>query len=111
MIYPAYYKIVIPNQATYYQQFQLKGGDGTPLNMTGFQVRASIWTANKRHKIADFDFSWVNQTFGSFTLSLNEAKTALITKDGMWDLLVVNPDLTEDYWLRGPAVLAKGYTL
>ena len=110
MIYPAYYELVVPNQATFSQTFQLKGGDGDPLNMTGFEVRASIWTEDRKTKIADFNFSWVNQKIGKFTLSLSEAKTSTITKNGMWDLLVVNPDLTEDYWLRGPAIVAKGYT-
>lgn len=110
MIYPAYYEIVIPNQATFTQTFQIKGSDGAPRDMTDCEVRASIWTEDKRVKIADFDFSWVDQEIGKFTLSINEAKTSTITKNGMWDLLVVNSDLTEDYWLRGPAVVAKGYT-
>lgn len=110
MIYPAYYEIVIPNQATFKQTFQLKAGDGSPMDMLGCQVRASVWTEDKCQKIADFDFEWIDQAIGKFTLSIDEAKTTTITKNGIWDLLVVNPDLTEDYWLRGPAVVAKGYT-
>lgn len=110
MIYPAFYQVVIPNQATFTQTFQLKAGSGTPLNMTGYSVRASVWTEDKKTKLMDFDFAWVDQAVGRFTLSIDEAKTATLTKNGMWDLLVINPDLTEDYWLRGPAVIAKGYT-
>lgn len=110
MIYPAYYEVVIPNQATFQQTFQLKSGDGSPMDMTGCVIRASVWTEDKRQKITDFDFSWIDQAIGKFTLSIDEAKTTTITKNGIWDLLVVNPDLTEDYWLRGPAVVAKGYT-
>lgn len=110
MIYPAYYEIVIPNQATFEQTFQLKDGNGDPLNMTGCEVRASVWTEDKKTKITDFEFTWVNQTIGKFVLTIGEEKTTTITKDGIWDLLVVNADLTEDYWLRGPAVVAKGYT-
>lgn len=110
MIYPAYYEIVIPNQATFEQVFQLKTGDGSGLDMTGCEVRASVWTEDKKSKIVDFDFTWIDQSVGKFSLYIDEAKTSAITKDGVWDLLVVNADLTEDYWLRGPAVVAKGYT-
>lgn len=110
MIYPAYYEMIIPNQATFSQTFQLKDGSGQALNMIGYTVRASIWTENKTAKIADFEFEWVDQSTGKFTLTIDQERTASINKNGMWDLLVVNPDLTEDYWLRGPAVVAKGYT-
>lgn len=110
MIYPAYYELVIPNQATFAQTFQLKGGDGEPLDMAGYEVRASMWTEDKRTKLADFGFEWVDQSIGKFVLSIPESVTANMAKDGMWDLLVINPDLTEDYWLRGPAVVSKGYT-
>jgi len=110
VIYPAYYEVVIPNQATFEQEFQLKGGDGQPLNMTGYQVRASVWTEDKKAKLADFEFEWVDRMVGKFKLSLSEEKTSRMTKSGVWDLLVVNPNATEDYWLRGPANVAKGYT-
>lgn len=110
MIYPAYYELVIPNQATFKQSFQLKDDSGNALNLTGYTLRAAMWTEDKKVKLADFDFAWVDRTIGKFTLSLNEAKTATMDRNGMWDLLVINPDTTEDYWLRGPAVIAKGYT-
>jgi hypothetical protein len=110
VIYPAYYEIVIPNQATFKQTFQLKNDSGAPINLTSYQLRASMWTEDKRAKLADFALTWVDRTIGKFDLSLSEAVTTTMDRDGMWDLLVVNPDSTEDYWLRGPAVIAKGYT-
>lgn len=110
MIYPAYYEIVIPNQATFSQDFQLKDSAGAALNLTGHTIRASIWTEDKRILLADFTVTWINQVLGKFNLYLSEDKTTSMTKNGMWDLLVIYPDLTESYWLRGPAVVAKGYT-
>lgn len=110
MIYPAYYEVVIPNQATFSQDFQLKNSAGVALNLTGHTIRASIWTEDKRVLLADFTVTWINQVLGRFNLYLSEDKTTSMTKNGMWDLLVIYPDLTESYWLRGPAVVAKGYT-
>ena len=110
MIYPAYYEVVIPNQATFSQDFQLKNSAGVALDLTGHTIRASIWTEDKRILLADFTVTWINQVLGKFNLYLSENKTTAMTKNGMWDLLVIYPDLTESYWLRGPAVVAKGYT-
>ena len=110
MIYPAYYEVVIPNQATFSQDFQLKDSAGVALNLTDHTIRASIWTEDKRILLADFTVTWINQALGKFNLYLGENKTTAMTKNGMWDLLVIYPDLTESYWLRGPAVVAKGYT-
>ena len=110
MIYPAYYEVVIPNQATFSQDFQLKTSAGVPLNLTGHTIRASIWTEDKRVLLADFTVTWIDRTIGKFNLGLSEEKTTTMTKNGMWDLLVTYPDLTENYWLRGPAIVAKGYT-
>lgn len=110
MIYPAYYKVVIPNQATFSQDFQFKDSLGVPINLTGYTIRADMWTEDKRHLLADFVFTWINQSIGRFNISLSETTTATMTRNGMWDLLVTNPDGTEDYWLRGPAIIAKGFT-
>jgi len=110
VIYPAYYKIVIPNQATFSQDFQFKDSLGSPIDLTNYNIRAAMWTEDKRVKLADFVLLWTDRLVGKFNLSLSEQKTAAMTRNGMWDLLVVNPDGTEDYWMRGPAIMAKGFT-
>ncbi|MGI9142875.1 MAG: DUF7264 domain-containing protein [Fluviibacter sp.] len=110
MITPGTYDIVIPQNATFSRTFQLKDGDGLPLNMTGYTVAAQVWTAGKAAKLADFTVAWVNRTAGSFTLSISAATTEAMGSPGYWDLLVTNPDGTKDYWLRGAATLETGYT-
>lgn len=110
MIYPAYYEVVIPNQATFQQTFQFKDSSGVPINLTNYIIRAAMWTDDKRVKLADFEFTWENRSIGKFTLSIDQAKTSTMIRNGMWDLLVINPDGTEDYWMRGPAIMAKGFT-
>lgn len=110
MITPATYDIVIPQNATYSQAFQLKDATGTPLNLTGYTVAAQMWTADKNDKLADFVVTWVDRTVGKFTLSLAASITDAIGTSGVWDLLVTAADGVKDYWLRGAATLDTGYT-
>ena len=110
MIDPAKYDITIPQGATFSKQFQLKGSNGLPLNMTGYTVDAELWSEGKGVKLADFTTTWVDRTQGQFSLSITAATTAQIGQSGYWDLLVTNPDGTKDYWLRGSANLLTGYT-
>jgi len=108
---PALYNISIPQNATYKLDFQFKGSDGVPLNMTGYQVLAQLWTINKFKKLGQFTVTWVDRSIGKITLSLNTTDTANISTVGYWDLLVINPDGTKDYWVRGKTALAVGYTV
>lgn len=111
MIDPANYDITIQQNATYSKTFQLKTGNGVPYNLTGHTVDAELWTAGKGTKLADFTVGWVDQTIGKFTITLNATKTTTLGGDGYYDILVTNPDGTKDYWVRGAATLAVGYTV
>jgi hypothetical protein len=107
---PAVYNIVINQHATFSKQFQLKGSDGTPLNMTGYTVEAEVWNRNNTRKITDFSVEWVDRLVGKFVISLSATQTALIESEGYWDLLVTEPNGKKNYWARGKAGFALGYT-
>lgn len=110
MISPCDYDIVIPQRATFSQQFQLRDEAGEPLDMSDHSLSAQIWTPGKTVKLADFDVEWIDQAEGHFRLVLPISITQNFVADGYWDLLVTNPDGTKDYWLRGAATLNVGYT-
>lgn len=111
MIDPAVYNLTIQQNATFSKQFQLKGSDGLPLNLTSYTVDAELWTEGRGIKLADFTVTWIDRLTGKFTLSLSAATTTTIGQPGHWDLLLTNPDGTKDYWLRGVATLETGYTV
>jgi hypothetical protein len=110
MITPATLDITVQQNATFSLSLQLKDSTGTALNMTGYTVAAQIWSAGRASKIADLAFRWDAQTLGKFTLYLTAAQTAALGADGVWDMLVTNPDGTKDYWLRGAVSTEIGYT-
>lgn len=109
MIDPATYNITIQRGATFSRTMQLKDGDGVPLNLTGYTVKAQMWQDDKRSKLADFTVTWVSRSTGQFTISLNAATTAALGLNGYWDLLV-DSGTAKDYWLRGTATVVEGYT-
>lgn len=111
MIDPATYDITIQQNATFSKTFQFKTSDGLPFNLTGYTVDAELWTEGKGVKLADFTVAWVDRSAGKFTISLPTATTSALGSDGYYDILVSNPDGTKDYWLRGSATLAVGYTI
>lgn len=109
MIYPARYDMTIEQRATFQREFALTDVDGAPMDFTGYTLSAALWTASRRH-IIDLTLSWIDQTEGSFTLSLTDEQTTTLSGAAMWDLLVENPDDTKDYYLRGEVLIEKGFT-
>jgi hypothetical protein len=58
----------------------------------------------------DFSIEWVDQATGDFELVGDSVDTQAVSKNGYWDLLVIKPDGESDYWIRGTATVATGYT-
>lgn len=109
MIYPAVYNLTIEQRASFARTFALLDSAGTPINLTGFTPSASVYTETGILLIA-FTFTWVNQALGQFTLTLTASQTSLLSGSGFWDLKVINPDSTVDYYLRGEVYVERGYT-
>jgi len=107
---PASYNISIPQKADFSLTLQLKNSDGSPINLTGYTIQAQVWTTNKSKLLASMVVNWVDRTTGKFTLSIPYSITSQIDTSGVWDLLVVSPIGHKDYWIRGKASLAIGYT-
>jgi hypothetical protein len=105
MVLPGTYNITIPRRATFRQRFQL------PFDCTGYELYAQVWTTVRRtRKLMDFSVEWNDQATGDFDLVADSADTQKVSKDGYWDLLVVNSDGESNYWIRGTATVATGYT-
>jgi hypothetical protein len=110
MINPATFDISIQQNASFDLVFQFKNNVGVAIDMTGYTVLAQLWTASKGKKICDFTTTWLNRSTGIVKLSIPYVSTSEIGNDGVWDVLVTNPDGTRDYWVRGNATLVLGYT-
>ncbi len=103
-IKPATYNLRIPQRAT------LRLGIKLPFSCVGKTLVAQVWNSEKRTtKYLDCTIEWIDQTLGQFDLVADRHTTELVTKDGFWDLLVIDDATDEaDYWLEGKAILDIG---
>ena len=86
---------------------RLKAG-GAPLNATGYQLVAQVWDRRRLTKYADLMVVWIDQATGLFELVLQYPGTTAVVKDGVWDLLVIEPGGDRYFWLEGNAYLDQG---
>ena len=107
MIKPARYDITIPQRATFRKRLRLKA-DGQPLNATGYQLVAQVWDRRRLTKYADLTVVWIDQATGLFELVQQYPGTTAVVKDGLWDLLVIEPGGDRYFWLEGNAYLDQG---
>jgi hypothetical protein len=112
-VIPATYDLRIPQRATFVQEFTL------PFDCTAKTVLAQVWSARRTELLLELETVWVDRKEtvsagvfrGRFKLRAEWEETALVTKDGEWDLLVID-DATGDreYYLQGKATLDPGQT-
>jgi hypothetical protein len=112
-IQPATYDLVIPQRATFEQEFTL------PFDCNGKTVLAQVYSARRAEMLLEMETVWIDRAElvsvgvykGRFRLRADWEETAVITKDGEWDLLVID-DATGDrfYYLEGKAILDPGIT-
>jgi hypothetical protein len=72
-------------------------------------VLAQLWSRNRKTKLADFTISWVNRVTGLFDLILPHTVTALITQEGLWEMMVIeNLSQERQYYITGLADWVPG---
>ena len=109
MIKAARHDITIPQRGTFRQRMRLKAG-GVAVNATGYQLVAQVWNRQRTTKLADGVITWIDQSNGLFELVIQYPVTRLITQDGQWDLMVIEPSGDRYYWLEGTAFLDRNYS-
>jgi hypothetical protein len=108
VILPGYRAITIEQGATFREGPITLLADGLPVNATDWTLLAQMWNSRKTTVLATFEVEWIDRANGKFTLMEPDEDTAALTKSGVWDLLVTYGNGESDYWLAGPAYLARG---
>ena len=115
---PGVYNIRPQRRADYVMNVVFKDSEGTPLNLTGWQVLAQVWNTARTTKLLDLATlaadpetgNAVSAAAGELILTATPTNTATVAAQGVWDLRVRYPDNTVDYWLEGIAYLNEGAT-
>lgn len=101
---PGRYDIEINQRATYQLRVTL------PFDLTGHQALAQVWDDKRRRKFADMTVSVLDAVNGEIELEIDSDITSQMKKQGEWDLMVIYPNGTKQYWLEGNVTIDLGYT-
>ena len=101
MVEPGRYDITLDQGATFELPVQYKDPAGTPINMSGYTLDATLWNKTGTVKLATFSTPWVSQPSGMFKMRLEAAVTSGVTEQGQYDLLVTTAAGDKFYLLEG----------
>jgi hypothetical protein len=105
---PGRYDITLHQGATFELPVQYKDPAGTPVNMSGYTLNATLWDRTGTDKLATFSTPWVSQPSGMFKMRLSDTATSGVTEQGQYDLLVTTASGDKFYLLEGTAFWNAG---
>lgn len=108
---PAEYNIEIWKGRDWYRGITITTPEtGNPVDLSSHTILAQIRTRQRRDStlIAEFTITPVDLANGQFKISIDDTTTGAIDyNSGFWDMLIVNPDGTDDQCMYG-TVTFKG---
>ena len=84
------------------QELSITDGNNNPVNLTGYQVAASVFDEPRAVKYADFATSITSAANGTFTFTPNELH---------YDVKLKNPSDKQEYYVAGIIYVKQGYTV
>ncbi len=109
-ISPARYDITVQRRADYPLDIEFEDSSGNPMNLVGWQVLAQVWNPNRTQKIGDFIVTFTNASTGAVKLKLPFSVTTILPYESRYDVMLVDPSGTREYYLEGVIQASEGYT-
>jgi hypothetical protein len=110
-IAPGTYNMTIQRRSDHSVDVTLKDSGGSAVNLTGYTLASQVWNPDRTTKAADATVSVTNASGGTFTWSVTDTQTALLTLDEYkYDVLLTNPSGLKEYWIEGTIYMDQGYT-
>ena len=110
-IAPGTYNMTIQRRSDHSVDVTLKDSDGSAVNLSGYTLASQVWDPDRTTKAADATVSVTSASGGTFTWSVTDTQTALLTLDEYkYDVLLTNPSGLKEYWIEGTIYMDQGYT-
>ena len=110
-IAPGTYNMTIQRRSDHSVDVTLKDSGGSAVNLTGYTLASQVWNPDRTTKAADATVSVTGASGGTFTWSVTDTQTALLTLDEYkYDVLLTNPSGLKEYWIEGTINMDQGYT-
>ena len=109
---PATVTLRVPQRAVLRKRIRI-GIDGN-----GIDIVAQVWDIARKRLYINFAVEWISRldihndnASCIIEIVASPSQTQAMTRDGVWDLKVIrNSGVNEDYFIRGLALLERGYS-
>lgn len=108
MVDPGVLDITIHQGATFTLDLQYKDSAGNGVDMAGYTVTSKMVDRTGTNTLATFVSTFTDASVGKFQLKLTAATTAAITSEGLYDILLTEPNGDKFYLLEGRSKLNPG---
>ena len=93
------------------QELALTDANDNPVNLSGFQIAASVFNEDRTTKFADFTVSIPTPSNGTFFIKLTRTQTATFTPNELhYDVKLKDPSDNQEYYVAGIIFVKEGYT-
>jgi len=110
-IQPGTYNFTLQRRSDHSIPLLFKDGNDAAINLTGYTVEAQVWEETRTTKYADFTTTYTDRSAGSVSIALTDTQTATFTPDVLkYDVLLIDPSGSKEYYLEGTIYVSEGYT-
>ena len=110
-IQPGTYNFTLQRRSDHSIPLLFKDGDDAAINLTGYTVDAQVCEETRTTKYADFTTTYTDRSAGSVSIALTDTQTATFTPDILkYDVLLIDPSGSKEYYLEGTIYVSEGYT-
>lgn len=107
---PATYNIRPQRRADYQFGLSIKDSDGLPVDLTGWQVLAQVWSKKRAYKVGDFTVTFTDAPNGRVDLLLPHSVTEELPAEAYYDVMLIDLNGLREYYLEGVVRASEGYT-
>ena len=110
-IQPGTYNFTLQRRSDHSIPLLFKDGNDAAIDLTGYTVEAQVWEETRTTKYADFTTTYTDRSAGSVSIALTDTQTATFTPDVLkYDVLLIDPSGSKEYYLEGTIYVSEGYT-
>ena len=110
-IQPGTYNFTLQRRSDHNIPLLFKDGNNTAIDLTGFTVEAQVWEETRTTKYADFSVTYTDRSAGCVSIALTDTQTATFSPEILkYDVLLIDPSGSKEYYLEGTIFVSEGYT-
>lgn len=91
-------------------ELQFWDEEDVPYPVTEWEILAQVWSLDGLEKLADWQVTILDAVSATVELRLEPDQTRQLPERCVWDVLTVESDGTQRYWVGGDVRVERGYS-